>query len=67
MNVRRDFLKHVFGNTFLLPAVSSLSQSVFAAAPSPDIIDTHQHLWDLKKQKLPWLAEAPDILKRTFH
>ena len=79
MNIRRDFLKQVAGSALLAPAVSALSHSVYAAAPlpdialspdiapSPDIIDTHQHLWDLKKQKLPWLAEAPDILKRTFH
>lgn len=25
------------------------------------IIDTHQHLWDLSKFKLPWLAGAPAI------
>lgn len=73
MNVRRDFLKQVVGSALLVPAVGALSQSVFAAAPSldiapsPDIIDTHQHLWDLKKQKLPWLAGAPDILNRTYH
>ena len=29
-------------------------------------IDTHQHLWDLSKQKLPWLAGAPEILKHDY-
>ena len=29
------------------------------------IIDTHQHLWDLKKFKLPWLDEIPQ-LKKSF-
>ncbi len=79
MNIRRDFLKQVAGSALLAPAVSALSHSVYAAAlspdiarspaavPLPDIIDTHQHLWDLKKQKLPWLAGAPNILNRTYH
>ena len=67
MNFRRDFLKQVVGSALLAPAMSTLSQSVFAAAAPPNIIDTHQHLWDLKKQKLPWLTGAPDILKRTYH
>ncbi len=26
--------------------------------PTPAIIDTHQHLWDLKKLELPWLNNA---------
>lgn len=34
------------------------------AAPLP-IIDTHQHLWDLDKFRLPWLAEAA-ALKRSY-
>ena len=25
------------------------------------IIDTHQHLWDLERFELPWLAEAPSL------
>ena len=25
------------------------------------IIDTHQHLWDLDKFRLPWLADAPAL------
>ncbi len=49
------------------PAVNALSQSILAAEPSPAIIDTHQHLWDLKRQKLPWLAGTPEILNRTYH
>ncbi len=60
------------------PAMNALSQSLLAAEPSPaipsqaiepspTIIDTHQHLWDLKSQKLPWLAGAPEILNRTYH
>ena len=31
------------------------------------IIDTHQHLWDLKQLRTPWLDDAPDVLKHKFH
>lgn len=30
------------------------------------IIDTHLHLWDLSKCRLPWLSEEFAILKRNF-
>ncbi len=30
------------------------------------IIDTHQHLWDLTKFKLPWLDGSPSVLKRSY-
>ena len=39
------------------------------AAPSTgarEIIDTHQHLWDLGQLKLPWLSGAPEILRRNY-
>lgn len=67
MNLRRDFLRHVTATALVAPAVSTLSPFNWAADSSPLIIDTHQHLWDLEKQKLPWLAGAPDILNRTYH
>ena len=27
------------------------------------IIDTHQHLWDLRKFRLPWVKNAPALHK----
>lgn len=30
------------------------------------IIDTHQHLWDLQKFKLPWLEGAPQVLRQSY-
>ena len=27
------------------------------------IVDTHQHLWDLEKLKLPWLDNVPALKK----
>ena len=32
----------------------------------PLIIDTHQHLWNFKQQKLPWLATAPEVLRKNY-
>lgn len=36
-----------------------------AAEPLP-IIDTHQHLWDLKKFNLPWVRRGDPLLYRDF-
>jgi predicted TIM-barrel fold metal-dependent hydrolase len=30
------------------------------------IIDTHQHLWDLSKFNLPWLADAPEVYRHSY-
>ncbi len=30
------------------------------------IIDTHQHLWDISAQHLPWLSGAPDVLRHNY-
>jgi L-fuconolactonase len=56
---RRAFLQ-VCGLAALSP------QPVFAADPAPEILDTHQHLWDTRRQQLPWLAGAPEILRRNY-
>lgn len=39
---------------------------VSAVEPGLEIIDTHQHLWDTRKQQLPWLAGAPKILRQNY-
>lgn len=36
-----------------------------AAEPAMPIIDTHQHLWDLRKFRLPWLAKG-SFLDRNY-
>ena len=59
---RREFLHH--------SAAAALAMSVSsarAADPSaPPIIDTHQHLWDLDKFKLPWIAPGDTLLKKNY-
>ncbi len=34
--------------------------------PALHIIDTHQHLWDPRTQRLAWLAGAPPLLSQTY-
>ena len=61
---RREFLKALAAGAALVPTVSGR-----AAQPAPQedlIIDTHQHLWNLSQLNLPWLAEAPEVLRRDF-
>ncbi len=68
---RRDFLRTSSGavagaffsrGTQLLEATET--KPADAAQP---IVDTHQHLWDLKKFQLPWLENGgPEELRRCF-
>src|SRR5690606_31996998 len=63
---RRLFLQQACAAT----VASRLAPLGTAGAAEPverlPIIDTHQHLWDLNEQRLPWLASAPPILRRTY-
>ena len=62
---RRDFL----AISAAAAGTSLLGSTVTAATAPADLIpaiDTHQHLWDLKKLQLPWLAGAPQILKQDY-
>jgi L-fuconolactonase len=38
----------------------------FAADQDAELIDTHQHLWDLSKFRLPWLEGAADVLQQNY-
>jgi L-fuconolactonase len=53
---------------FLLAASTSSLANSCATLSAPDslIIDTHQHLWDRRKLKLPWLGNAPEVLRKDF-
>jgi L-fuconolactonase len=44
-------------------------QSILAAVANDDgpILDTHQHLWDLKALNPPWVAEADAILQKKYY
>ena len=70
-STRRAFLgtaASVATTGFLLQNASS---SPWAGSPADDsagipLVDTHQHLWDLSNQTLPWLKGSPDVLNRTY-
>lgn len=62
---------HVTRRQFLTHSATMTALAVGGCAtvnPTPDtlIVDTHQHLWDLATQKLPWLGGAPEILRHSF-
>jgi L-fuconolactonase len=57
---RRSFLAGAVGAL----ACRAVTRAV-AAEPDVPIIDTHQHLWDLKKFDLPWL-KGDGSLRRNF-
>ena len=56
---RRGFLVQSLGLAALGSAILAADKDVFP------IIDTHQHLWDLKKFRLPWLKKV-DALNRSY-
>ena len=67
---RRRFLERAAGACLATSAIST-RDTLHAADESEDrgllpIIDTHQHLWDLARFKVPWLTDAPEILNRNY-
>ena len=58
---RRQFLQHAS-----VAAIAATGCATVPSAPDALIIDTHQHLWDLASQKLPWLGDAPAVLRKSF-
>jgi L-fuconolactonase len=61
---RREFMQ----STAAALAAPTIASVALAADDAPDalIIDTHQHLWDLSRQKLPWLESAEEVLKHDY-
>jgi len=61
---RREFLQSTAA-VAAAPAIAALAPAA-DKAPSSLIIDCHQHLWDLSRQKLPWLESAEEVLKHDY-
>lgn len=68
---RRDFLKHstlaaAAGATALNPLLEAAVEAADKKTLVP-VVDTHQHLWDLRKFTLPWLKkDAVQPINRNF-
>ena len=69
---RREF-HHRVAAAVLTGGVLGSSQVLGQATPAPasddkplPIIDTHQHLWDLDRQRVPWLDNATGVLGRSY-
>ena len=60
---RRTFLAHGTA-AFLAAAAPPLAAG--ANSKSMPIVDTHQHLWDLDKFRLPWLENVDEVLKKSY-
>lgn len=64
---RREFLtRHLPGLAAGGWALAARPAGVAGSAPQPlPIVDTHQHLWDLKQFQPPWLKDAPQVLSQS--
>jgi predicted TIM-barrel fold metal-dependent hydrolase len=67
---RRRFLQQTLVATAALSVTSGGQSPAAAAEPSPagqspmlQVVDSHQHLWDLKKFRLPWTAGSPSLAR----
>ena len=63
---RRGFLKH----SLAAGGIGLAGRLAIAAEPNTQlpqpmfpVVDSHQHLWDLKKFKLPWTAASPSLAR----
>jgi predicted TIM-barrel fold metal-dependent hydrolase len=64
MITRRDL---VLRSTAAVAAALCAAPALAADEPASfPILDTHQHLWDLGKFRLPWLDRAGPLLKRNY-
>ncbi len=64
---RRDFLMTSASASILAGVRTAHAEPAKTAQPTAiPKIDTHQHLWDLKKLSPPWLANAPEVLSRSY-
>ncbi len=62
---RRDFVRAAGATVFAAPLAAATQKQTDAKTDLP-IIDTHQHLWDLTKFKLPWIGGEWEQLAKNY-
>ena len=62
-STRRQFLQTVSAAATATSCAALAAPVLAEEKDQLPIIDCHQHLWDLKKFKLPWLTEGPPLGK----
>lgn len=64
MSTRREFLKQSLGSVALGSLAAGVGQLSAAESESLlPIVDTHQHLWDLKVVQPPWLKPGGELTR----
>ncbi|MDB5319544.1 MAG: Amidohydrolase [Phycisphaerales bacterium] len=63
---RRQFLRGFAAAATMAPVIPLAARTTAAQPAGPLIIDTHQHLWDLSKFKLPWLDNAAEVYRHSY-
>ena len=63
---RRHFLRNTATAALAAGTGCALFSGEKNMATSLPIVDTHQHLWDLERFSPPWLADAPEVLSRSY-
>ncbi len=68
---RRDFHRWLAASALASGFLGRNRRAVLAEEPAADsaplpIIDTHQHLWDLQRQNVPWVPGAAKVLNRSY-
>src|ERR1700722_15337931 len=61
---RREFLKR--SASIVAGACAGSARAAPNEVSMLPIVDTHQHLWDLTKFKLPWLKDAPPAFNKNY-
>jgi predicted TIM-barrel fold metal-dependent hydrolase len=60
---RRQFVRETARAALAAGSFGALRSPAAAAVPSLPIVDTHQHLWDLAKLRLPWLRPGEPLTR----
>ncbi len=68
---RRDFHRWLAASALAGGLLGRNRHAAFAEEPAASsaplpIIDTHQHLWDLQRQNVPWVPGAAKVLNRSY-